>query len=133
MNSNSRDVSFSGFQFSFVIKGFLWAFMLTVLLGIIFSMLLQFTSFTESLLSSYSSFIFFISILLGAVIGSKSAGCKGIWHGISVALLFWCFTIIISLIWSFDTLSFIFLAKRLGLTIGAGGLGGIIGIGLANQ
>ena len=131
--STDNSVSSEGYQISSVIRGLIWALVLTIILGVLISLLLQFTSLSESLLGSYSTFIFFISMLVGSTIGSRAAGSKGLWHGLSITLLYWLLTLIIGLIWNPGALTLIFLAKRLGLTLTAGVLGGVIGIGLSEK
>lgn len=125
--------NFDGLQISALIRGFIWSLVFTIFLGILFSLLLQYTSLSERLLSSYSTFIFFISMFAGATIGSKSAGRKGLLHGLLITHCFWLITVIIGLIWNTEVFATIFVLKRLGLTVLAGILGGITGIGLSNK
>jgi len=129
--SRQTEISLEGYQIGSVVRGLVWALVATILLGIIISLLLQYTSLSESLLGSYSTFIFFISMLVGSTIGARAAGNKGLLHGLSITLLYWILTLIIGIIWNPEALTMIFLAKRLGFTLAAGVLGGIIGIGLA--
>lgn len=132
MNRSGRTTSvFEGYQLNAIIRGLFWALLVTIILGIIISVLLQYTSLSEGLLGSYSTFIFFISMLSGSAIGAKAAGSKGLLHGLSISLLYWILTLLIGIIWNPEALTLIFLAKRLAFTLGAGVFGGIIGIGLA--
>lgn len=129
--SGQQTINAEGFKVSSVLKGFIWSLVSTLILGILFSLLLQFTSLSEGMLDSYAIFIFFISMLIGSTIGARSAGSKGLWHGLSITLLYFVLTLFIGLIWSIESLSLIFLAKRIAAAIVAGILGGIIGIGLS--
>lgn len=129
--SRSNQLLSAGFQLRSVIRGLVWALAVTILLGLIISLLLQFTSLTEGLLGSYSTFIFFLSMLFGATIGARTAGNKGLLHGLSITLLYWIITVIIGVIWNSESLTLLFIAKRFGLCLLAGVLGGIIGIGLS--
>lgn len=126
-------LNFDGLQLSAIIRGFIWSLVFTIVLGIIFSLLLQYTSLSERLLSSYSTFIFFISMFFGATIGSRAAGRKGLIHGVLITFIFWLITVVIGLIWNPDVFSIFFIVKRLGLTLLAGMLGGITGIGLSGK
>lgn len=126
-------ISVEGYQINSVIRGLIWALVVTIILGVLISLLLQYTSLSENLLSSYSTFIFFISMLIGSTIGARAAGSKGLVHGLSITLFYWVLTLFIGLIWNPGALTLIFLAKRLGFTVTAGILGGIIGIGLAEK
>lgn len=126
-------LTLEGLQLNAVIRGFIWALVITIILGIVFSLLLQYTSLSEGLLSSYSSFIFFISMFIGATIGARAAGRKGLIHGLLITLFYWLITLIIGLIWNPEAFSALFILKRLGYTLAAGILGGIIGIGLSSK
>ncbi len=126
-----NNTSGEGFQISAMWRGLAWAIVVTVIMTILFSVLLHYTSLTEGLLSSYALFIIFISMLTGATMGAKTAGNKGLWHGLSITLGYWLLTVIIALFWNLENLTFLFLLKRLCFAVAAGVLGGIIGIGFS--
>ncbi|MFY9175690.1 MAG: TIGR04086 family membrane protein [Peptococcia bacterium] len=121
-----------GLKLRSIIKGLIWSLITTFILSILFSLLLQYTSLSEGMLDSYGTFIFFISMLVGSIIGARSAGCKGLWHGLSITLVYFLFTLLFGLALSASSLTSIFVLKRLVAALAAGVLGGIIGIGLAN-
>lgn len=127
-----NNLFWDGFQLNAIVRGLIWALVITIILGIMFSLLLQYTTLSEVMLNSYSSFIFFISMLLGATIGARAAGNKGLLHGLSISLCYWGLTLAIGVVWNPGTLSLVFLMKRLGFTAAAGSLGGVIGIGLSS-
>lgn len=122
-----------GFQLLAVIKGITWALIITIILGVILSILLQFTSLSETHLTSFATFIFFISMLLGATISARYAKCKGLYHGLAVSLAYLILTIAIGLIWIPEVFTWGLILKRTAFTIISGALGGIIGIGLATS
>ena len=121
------------FKAGAVIRGLIWALLITILLGIFVSLLLQYTALPENLLNSFSTFIFFISMFLGATIGARSAGYKGLLHGLSVSLIYLVFIVAIGLIWSPESFSAGLLLKRIAYSLVSGVLGGIIGIGLSSK
>lgn len=127
-----NNLSWDGLQINTVVRGLIWALVITIILGILFSLLLQYTTLSEGMLSSYSTFIFFISMLLGSIIGARAAGSKGLLHGLVISLCYWGLTLAIGVIWNPGTISLVFLMKRLGFTAAAGILGGVIGIGLSS-
>lgn len=131
MNRLCQTPSCEGFQFSCVTKGLIYAFLLTIILCIFVSVLLQYTPLSEGLMPNFASFIFFISMLTGAVIGARSAGCKGLFHGLSVTLIYLAIIFVIGLISNPDTFTFLHIIKRVGYALVSGVLGGFIGIGLA--
>lgn len=120
-----------GFQVFCVLKGLIWALVITIILGVLVSLLLQYTPLSESLLPNFSTFIFFICMLLGATIGARSAGCKGLIHGLAVSTLYLVLILIIGLIWSPETFTLAYFLKRISYSLLAGILGGFIGVGLA--
>ena len=122
-----------GFQINCIAKGFLCSLIITILLSLIISLFLQFTSLSESLLPVFAIFIFLISVFLGAVISARAAGCLGLFHGLTVAVLYWLLLLLITQIGGLGAFTFLAVLKRLALTLGAGLLGGIIGIGLTEK
>jgi len=119
------------FKVGAVIKGLIWALVITIFLGIVISLLLQYTALSEGLLNSFSTFIFFISMFIGATIGARCAGCKGLLHGLSISLVYLILIVAIGLIWSPETFSAGLLLKRAAYSLASGLLGGIVGIGLS--
>jgi putative membrane protein (TIGR04086 family) len=122
-----------GLQFRSVIKGIIWSLIITIVLGLIISLILQFTSLSENLLTSFSTFIFFVSMFLGATIGARAAGSKGLIHGLAISFTYFVLLIIIGLVWNPAGFSLYVLGKKFAFSFAAGALGGIIGIGLASR
>lgn len=114
-----------------ILKGLTWSLIITIILGIIVTLILQFTSLSENYLTNLSTFIFFVSMLLGSTLAARSAGNKGLWHGLSVSIIYLALTLIIGFIWIPDFFSVYLILKRLAFTFASGVLGGIIGVGLA--
>jgi len=115
-----------------ILRGFTWALLISVILSLIITLLLHFTALSETLLPSFATLIFFLSILLGSTISAKHAGNRGLIHGLLVGILYFSFSIILSLLISTDPFSWFLFAKKIAYTFIGGALGGIIGIGLAN-
>ena len=130
---SKNPVKTEGFQIRCITKGFLWSLIITVLLCLLVSLLLHFSPLSESLLPGFSTFIFLISMFLGAVIGARAAGCMGLVHGVSISMLYWLLILIISLVWGLESFVFLQILKKLALTLAAGITGGTIGIGLAEK
>jgi putative membrane protein (TIGR04086 family) len=114
-------------------KGLISAFIIAIILSLLVSLLLQFTSISESLLNNFSTFIFFISILCGSIIGAYLAGGKGLVHAFSVSILYLLLILLIGFIWSTDTINLTQITTRIGFTLLSGILGGFIGIGLSSR
>ncbi len=126
-------MSKTGFNGFSVIKGVLWALLLTVLLTALFSLILQFTSLSESLLGNFAGFTFFVSIFMSAVIGARSAKFKGLLHGLASSLAYLAIILIIGIIFTTQAISIYFVMKRFLFAVILGALGGFIGIGLAGE
>jgi len=116
-----------------IIRGFTWALLISVILSLIITLLLYFTSVSETLLPSFATLIFFISILLGSTISARHAGNRGLIHGLIVGLLYLTFSLILSLLISTDPFSWLLFAKKITYTFIGGALGGVVGIGLSNH
>lgn len=120
-----------GFQWNAVVRGIAWSLVITIFLGISISLLLQYTPLSEKLLSNLSIFIFFISMFLGATIGARFAGCKGLQHGLIISLSYWLLMLVITLVWSPESITISHLLKRFAFALLSGLAGGIIGIGFS--
>ena len=113
-----------------IFKGLLFTCFLTLILCLFFSLCLQYTPLSESMLPKGTSFIFFISMFLGATKTAYTAGNKGIVYSSSVSFAY-LLLIILGGIFCLPTLfTFSLFLKKIFLTIICGILGGIIGIGL---
>ena len=64
MSDHQNSVSAEEFSISYALKGLLWAVSITVVLAVISALLLQYTALSESLLSGFATFIFFISMFM---------------------------------------------------------------------
>jgi len=125
--------SWEGIQFSCVSKGLLWSIIITFFLGFFCSLLLQYTRLSESLLSGFATFIFFISMFLGSTIAAYQAGHKGLFYSTMASFSYFLLMLMLCLLLDFSLLSFSLLWKKTLLTIASGLLGGIIGIGLISH
>jgi putative membrane protein (TIGR04086 family) len=121
------------FRLSYALKGFLWSIAITVILAIFSALLLQYTGLSESLLSGFAAFIFFISTFIGSTIAAYTAQGKGLLYGATVSLSYFLLTLLGGLLLDISLLSFAFILKRFGLAACAGILGGVIGVGLVSK
>lgn len=131
MNKTVHKSTTGEFKPGAMIKGLIWALVITIFLGIVVSLLLQHTALSESLLNNFSTFIFFISMFLGATIGARIAGSKGLFHGLSVSMVYLILIVVTGLLWSPDTFTAGLVLKRTAYALVSGLLGGIVGIGLS--
>ncbi|MFZ5943532.1 MAG: TIGR04086 family membrane protein [Bacillota bacterium] len=116
-----------------IIKGLLWALVISLVLSIIITLLLYFSPMSEALLPSFATLIFFLSILLGSTISAKSAGSKGLIHGLGVGVIYLIFSVAFGIFLSSDPFSWLLFGKKIAYTTVGSALGGIIGIGLSQH
>jgi putative membrane protein (TIGR04086 family) len=133
MSDHQNSVSAEEFRISYALKGLLWAVSITVVLAVISALLLQYTALSESLLSGFATFIFFISMFIGSTIAAYTAQGKGLLYGATVSLTYFLLTLLGGLLLDISLLSFPFILKRFGMAACAGILGGIIGVGLVSK
>lgn len=116
-----------------VAKGLVMVVILSLLSMLLLTALLYFTALPESSVPRLAKVIQLASVLLGSTMAAKMAGVKGIWHGLSVAVLFYCVLIILNLVW-IKAPFLLFAWLKTGLFLCASGvLGGMIGVGLSDQ
>jgi putative membrane protein (TIGR04086 family) len=114
-------------------RGLLAALVIAIVLGLLSTLLLHFSSLSEKFLSWIAAFILIISAFFGSGLAAARAGNKGLFHGLGVGLGFFV------LIWLLGTLLFpepitlLDLLEKLLLTVSAGALGGILGVNLSEQ
>lgn len=130
---NENLTTLEGIQVSCIFKGLFWSLIITFILSIFFSILLQYTSFSESLMSGFSTFIFFISMFLGSTLAAFSAGHKGLLYSTTVSFTYFFLILLLGLFCSFSAISLALILKKGLLTIASSLLGGIIGIGLISH
>jgi putative membrane protein (TIGR04086 family) len=125
--------SLESLQISYVFKGLLSSIIITIILSIIFSLLLQYTPLSESLLSGFSTFVFFISMFLGSTIAAHTAGHKGLLYSTTVSFSYFLLILCFCLCLDSSLLTFPLILKKIVSTIVSSFLGGIIGIGLISH
>ena len=119
-----------GIQYSCIFKGLLWSIIITIVLGIFFSILLQYTPLSENLMSAFSTFIFFIGMFLGSTIAAHEAGHKGLLYSATVSFSFFILILFLCFFLNSTLITFSLIINRTLLTVASSFLGGIIGIGL---
>lgn len=112
-------------------KGLLLAFIITIILLVLFSLLLRFTSISESKLPSFNNITMIISIVLASSYVAIKIKEKGWINGAIIGLLYYLIIILINVLfikWDNNT---ILLLTKLALSGVTGVIGGMIGINLA--
>lgn len=116
--------------FKQILKGDLLAFIFTILMLLIFSALLTYTSISESIIPQTIIIITGISILLGSSIGTMKMKTKGLLSGAVVALIYILAIYILSSVvngnFAFNVYSIIMCIT----SVICGMIGGIIGVNI---
>jgi putative membrane protein (TIGR04086 family) len=113
------------------IKGLGKALGASVILGLITALIIYFSGLQETLLNPLGKLILIVSVFWGGCYVSRSHGTKGMIRGMSMGLVFFIIMLIATLSFApsqIDIQSFLY---TLMLCLVAGGLGGILGIGLS--
>ena len=114
------------FQISLIIKGILTATALAVILSVIFGIVLSYTSLPESDL--FLNVIFGVSAFAAAFLTAHQAGTKGLYYGLTTGLGFALVVLLLAtVLWS-DAPSWLRMGEKTLIALGAGGVGGIIGV-----
>lgn len=124
---SDRDTSTQGWKMPPIMLGLFVGIFLSAFLGIIIGLIMYLTPISERLLPLFSRLILMVSVFGGGVLAAKSAGSKGLFHGLGVAVSFFLVVTLVSLVtgvpfmWSQagQKLVFCFLA---------GACGGMLGI-----
>lgn len=88
------------------------------------------TTLAEKTLPLTANGLFYISVFIGSVFTSRETGYKGLMHGVSVALLFFSFSWLITSVFFNVQTVFLTLMQKLLFSSIAGIFGGILGVGL---
>lgn len=117
---------------SIELKGLFLSGTVAVTLGSLVAALVYITPLRETLLDPLANLILILSVFVGGSYVAKTRGTRGLTAGVTVGLLFFVIMFILSLIFCSSPLNFKPFLKDLATCIIAGGLGGILGIGLSN-
>jgi len=118
---------------SIELKGLGKGILLSLVLCLLVTPLIYFTGIKETVMSTLGNIILAVGIFGCSCYVSKSYGSKGLVRGISMGLVFFILMLIATFIFNSSLIGFKTFIYTLGLCVVAGGLGGILGIGLSDQ
>ncbi len=116
-------------ELSAIGKAFLFSCILCIVLATIF----YYTGLRETLLPSLGKIILTIAVFFASAQVSHYHGNKGLVRGVTIGIIFFIIVLILTLIFNKTILSFVAFFYSLAICVIAGGLGGILGIGLSNS
>ena len=109
------------------------ALLASVLLSLLATLLVYYTGLSENLFAPLGNIIMVISIFWGACYVSKVHGSKGLLRGINMGVAFFILMFIATLVFNPALINMKTFLFTLMLSLIAGGLGGILGVGLSNN
>ena len=112
-----------------LIKTLLFSFVMALIAGTV----VYFTPLQESLLSALGKMILIITIFTGACLVSRNYGNKGLVRGLAMGSIYFVLIVAATFIFAPAILSLASIVYTLLISLAAGGLGGILGIGLAGS
>lgn len=123
-------MSEQGINFRTIFKSVLMSYVLSIILLAIFAIVLTYTSFPESSISTVVMGVSIISILYAAKLAAEKAKSRGWLIGSAAGLLYMFILYLISLVFTHRPVFDAHALMVFGIGILAGAIGGIIGINL---
>lgn len=122
---------FTKSRINYLLKGLLLSFIITIVLLLILSLLLTFTSIREARLPLFNNIVMVISIVVGSMYVAIKTKENGWLNGAILGLIYFFIVLLFNLIFfkSFD--SNLLVISKLVLSTIMGLIGGIIGINLS--
>lgn len=120
-------------KLSIELKGLGKGLLVSLVLCLLVAPVVYFTGIKETAMPALGNLILAIGIFWCGCCVSKSYGSKGLVRGISMGLVFFILMLIATFIFNSSLIGFKTFLYTLSLCLIAGGLGGILGIGLSDQ
>lgn len=120
-------------KLSIEVKGLGKGILVSLVLCLLVTPVIYFTGIEETIMPTLGNLVLAIGIFWCGCYVSKSYGSKGLVRGTSMGLVFFILMLIATFIFDSSLIGFKTFLYTLSLCIVAGGLGGILGIGLSNQ
>ena len=114
----------------FILKGIALAYIVTVIMMMIFSLFLTYTSLKESMIPVLNTIIMIGSIVLGSIYLTLKVGEKGWLNGMIIGVLYFIILLLLNKLIINDLNLSIFSFTKLLISIVTGIIGGMIGINL---
>ncbi|MHB1418097.1 MAG: TIGR04086 family membrane protein [Bacillota bacterium] len=113
-----------------VVKGTVYAMLLSLVLTLLTGLVLYFTALSESAIPTISIIILASSIFAGGVSAGRSAVTRGLWQGALVGLIFFILTILFTFFSVPGQMGTSGLLVKSIVSLISGGLGGVLGVSL---
>lgn len=114
------------------LKGLVKSLLFGIIACVILAGVIYYSGLQETLQAPLGKLVLIASVFYAGCYASKSYGNKGLIRGITMGVLFFTLLIIASLIFHAAPISLPSFFITLAICVGAGAVGGILGIGLSN-
>jgi len=129
---NNSPTGNQAFNFPAVLRGTVVALVVSILGAALLGILFYFFNFSEKFLSPVSGVVLFLSVFSGGLLAAHRAGNRGIYHGLAVGIVFFAVSwLLVTLFFPGNTV-FLNVLQKLAVIIMAGGMGGVLGVGLSS-
>jgi len=115
------------------VKGLVSSLLLGMIACVAMAGVIYYSSLEETLLAPLGKLVLIASVFYAGCYASKTYGNKGLIRGITMGVLFFILLIIASLIFHAAPIRLSNFFATLATCIGAGAIGGILGIGLSDN
>jgi len=123
----SGNLSFSAYS---VIRCTVVALVISILGAAVLGLIFYFSSFSEQVMPFGALGILFVSVFAGGTYAAKRAGNSGIYHGLAVGIGFFAVSWFLVTLFFPGSTAFFEVIQKLVVTCIAGGIGGVLGVGL---
>ncbi|NLB18242.1 MAG: TIGR04086 family membrane protein [Syntrophomonadaceae bacterium] len=113
------------------VSGPLLALIFALTLGTVFAFIVYYTRLPETLLSPLADFTLIVSVFAGGWYSANKYGNRGLLRGSLVGLAVFIIVLALTLFIDKSLITFSALGKDLLFALIAGGLGGVLGVGMA--
>lgn len=113
-----------------ILKGIALAYIITIIMMLIFSLILTYTSLKESMIPILNTITMIVSIVLGSIYLTIKIGEKGWMNGMIVGVLYFLILLLLNKITINESNLSIISFSKLIISIVTGIIGGMIGINL---
>lgn len=128
IKTNINDMPLS---FPAILRGTLAAVVISVLGSAVLGLVYYFTGLREGTLPLLAAGVFMLGVFVGGGIAAQYAGVRGLYHGLAVALAFFVVSWLITGLLLPSGIILVGLLQKLLLCLGAGAVGGVLGVSLA--
>lgn len=120
------------FNFPAVLRGTVIALIVSILGAAALGLVFYFSNLSEKIMPLAAVGVLFLSVFIGGLLAAYNAGNRGIYHGLAVGFAFFVASWLLVVLFFPGNTVFLSVLQKFLVTAIAGGLGGILGVGLSS-